>query len=223
MNYEHQYRNIQDQHLSGLGVQYYIAFRNNLILRELREIKPCLKEDTPQYILDLFLFLADSAKRDTILSLSKIFDRSSKRNNKLRNINKFLNQLKSHEDELFSVIELFDNNWDDFKKQHSKIIIKYPKLDIDKENFIYVVEEIISSLQENGNIIDKLRVWRDKVLAHNELYLKEISLEYDEIETLFEISYLVFEIYNRFLRKGTVILNLPKISFVRDVFKDFLI
>ncbi len=215
-------QSIRDQHTNGLGVQYLLALKNKLILDELREIQPKLKQDTPQHIIDLFHYISDTAKRDVILGLSKIYDRPSERNNKLRNINKFICQLQRHKIEIFNTIDLIGDSWNNFLNKHSKIINKYPLLNTKKENFIDFIQEIVTNLETKNHTIDRLRVWRDKYLAHNENYSDEVKLSIEEVETLFEITYLIIDFSNSFFNINTVLIEKPNIGFIKEVFMNYI-
>ena len=46
MKEKEDFPNIRDQHTNGLGVQYLLAIKSKLILDELREIQPKLKQET---------------------------------------------------------------------------------------------------------------------------------------------------------------------------------
>ena len=223
MKEKEDFPNIRDQHTNGLGVQYLLAIKSKLILDELREIQPKLKQDTPQHIIDLFRYIADTAKRDIILSLSKIYDRPSERNNKLRNINKFICQLQRHKIRIFNTVDLIEDIWNNFLNKHSKIIAKYPQLITEKENIIDQIQEIITNLETKNHTIDRLRIWRDKFLAHNENYSEEVKLSIEEVETLFEITFLIFDFSNSFFNINTVLIEKPNINFINEVFKEYLL
>ncbi len=213
---------IEDQHINGLGAQYGYALRHRLILKELKLIQPILKKDLPLHISELFVYLVDSSKTGTILYLSKLYDRPSK-GSKTRSITKFINQIQSNKIDIVSNHYFLESQWPKFISRHSNLILKHPDLNVSCKKFLDVVLIKIKLMKGIGQPINKIRIWRDKFIAHSEKYDESLKMGDEEIETLLELANFLLDYVNSFVNTGNAVFtDRANASFVRELFKDYI-
>ena len=212
---------IRDQMINGLATTYSLALKNRLILKELKNIQPKLKKDRPSHIDEMFLYLRDCSKNETILNISKLYEKSNDR--KTRSINKLINQIISNKIEIINDVYFLEKNWLYFLDKHKKIINKVPELKTSPDCFFKIVEKVIHDFEQKENLIGQVRIWRDKFIAHNERTALKISFEDDDIDSLLELAFFILDFINFYVVTGSyVTINVIKPNFVTEYFKDYI-
>ena len=172
---------IQDQLLNGLGTDLELAYYNRNILFQLRVIHPSITEQTSKTLREYFNYMLDNSKRNTILYLSRIYDKPNK-NNKVRCLEKLINQLQSSKNSKAPQI-IADILWDNFKKQHAKAIKHLGGDDLKSDDFLAKVKCYITATREsNGAPLFLVKTWRDKFIAHNDSDKDDPFLKDEQIE-----------------------------------------
>lgn len=212
---------IIDQIINGLGTSYYLALKNRMILKELKNIQPKLKKDRPKYVDEMFIYLRDCSKNETILNISKLYDKSNDR--KTRSINKLINQIKSSSLEIEQNEFYLDATWALFLARHKRLVNKFPELKTSPDCFFEIAQKIILDFEEKENLIGRVRIWRDKLIAHNERTALKISLEDEEIDTLLELAFFVLDFINYYVVSGSFVsVKNENPYFVTRYFQDYI-
>jgi hypothetical protein len=213
---------IEDQHINGIGTHYAYALRHRIVIQELKTIQPKLKTNLPLHINELFFYLLDSAKSGMVLYLCKIYERP-KKGSKSRSLGKLLNQIKSSQIDIIRNEFSLKIEWPKFINRHKKLLLKHPDLETKCELFITVVQNKIESFEEKGSLIDKIRIWRDKFIAHDEKYDEKLKMEEEEIDTLLQLANYILDYINTFVNTGVyVITDKSNVTFIQEVLKDYI-
>jgi hypothetical protein len=214
--------NIQDQQSEGLAVQLGYAYYNRNILLELRKIKDQLRPDMSYHLKELFGFMAETSRDNTIIHIAKIYDRKSK--NKTRRLAKLLNQLIIS-DLLIKNKHFTDSHWPKFINQHHNMFAKCKNQLPNYDNYLKWCIDKIEELENDGeSSLNKVRTWRDKILAHNEAFdSSNLKIEDNEVDFLLEFAEAVLDFTNFYASTELhVILRKPQAEFVKNIFKEYL-
>lgn len=214
--------NIQDQQSEGLAVQLGYAYYNRNILLELRKIKDHLRQDMPDHLKELFRYMAQTSRDNTIIQIAKIYDRKSK--NKTRRLIKLLNQLNSS-DLLIKNTYFANYQWSKFLDQHSNMFSNYKNQLPNYDNYLkWCIDKIEELENDENSSLNKVRTWRDKVLAHNEAFdSSNLRMEDHEVDFLLEFAEAVLDFTNFYASTEMhVILRTSQAEFVNNIFKEYI-
>ncbi|MCF8369612.1 MAG: hypothetical protein K9G76_11255 [Bacteroidales bacterium] len=154
----------------------------NLIARKSKNINS--KED---FIKKTFSYIQQISKNESIISLARVLDKHSDRN-KTRCLESALNFVtKNHE-------SLIPSRAQNVFEQLNKCGIPENLLKLlEQENshcfnlkLAIYYQEKIDSLSSK---IKKVKIWRDKILAHNEAISKEISVKIIELQDIYNLGW----------------------------------
>jgi hypothetical protein len=148
---------IQDQILLGLGTDLELAYYHRNILLRLRTIHPKITEQTSKAAIEQFNFMRENSKVNTILYLSRIYDKSNK--NKTRCLEKLVNQLMTNK--MSKAPEIIgDILWDEFKIKHSKALQFLGGNNVKSDEFLAQVNCYISTTRESdGTSLNTVKEW----------------------------------------------------------------
>jgi hypothetical protein len=215
-------QNIQDQQSEGLAVQLGYAYYNRNILLELRKIKDHLKQDMPDHLKELFRYMVQTSRDNTIIHIAKIYDRKSR--NKTRRLIKLLNQLISS-DLLIKNKYFIDSQWPKFLNQHSNMFAHNKNQQPNYDNYLnWCIDRIEELENEDKSSLNKVRTWRDKVLAHNEAFDRSsLVMNDNEVDFLLEFAEAVLDFTNFYASTELhIILRKSQAEFVKNIFKEYL-
>jgi len=215
-------QNIQDQQSEGLAVQLGYAYYNRNILLELRKIKDHLKQDMPDHLKELFRYMVQTSRDNTIIHIAKIYDRKSR--NKTRRLIKLLNQLISS-DLLIKNKYFIDSQWPKFLNQHSNMFAHNKNQQPNYDNYLnWCIDRIEELENDDKSSLNKVRTWRDKVLAHNEAFDRSsLVMDDNEVDFLLEFAEAVLDFTNFYASTELhIILRKSQAEFVKNIFKEYL-
>jgi hypothetical protein len=215
-------QNIQDQQSEGLAVQLGYAYYNRNILLELRTIKDQLRQDMPDHLKELFRYMAQTSRDNTIIHIAKIYDRKSR--NKTRRLIKLLNQLISS-DLLIKNKYFTDSQWPKFLNQHSNMFAHNKNQQPNYDNYLkWCIDRIEELENDDKSSLNKVRTWRDKVLAHNEAFDRSsLVMDDNEVDFLLEFAEAVLDFTNFYASTELhIILRKSQAEFVKNIFKEYL-
>tara|TARA_B100000508_G_scaffold137355_1_gene131665 strand:- start:194655 stop:195305 length:651 start_codon:yes stop_codon:yes gene_type:complete len=215
-------QNIQDQQGEGLAVQLGYAYYNRNILLELRKIKDNLSNDTPDHLKELFGYMERTSRDNTILHIAKIYDRKSR--NKTRRLIKLINQLISSD---LSIKNKYftDSQWPKFLDRHTNIFSHFEKPIPNCNQYLKWCLDRIEELENDSeSSLNKVRTWRDKILAHNEAFDRsKMKMDDYEVDFLLEFAEAVLDFTNSFASTDMhVILRKSRTGFVKNIFEEYL-
>jgi hypothetical protein len=214
--------NIQDQQFEGLAVQLGYAYYNRDILIELRKIKDQLNNEMPNHLKELFRFMAKTSRDNTIIHIAKIFDRKSR--NKTRRLNKLLNQLNSS-NLLINNKYLTDLDWPRFINRHRNMFNHFTYQPPNYNEYIKWCIDKIEELEfKETSSLNKIRTWRDKIIAHNEDFdHSNLIIDDKEVDFLLEFAEAVLDFTNLYaLTELHAIVRKSEAGFVKDIFKEYI-
>jgi hypothetical protein len=209
---------IHDQLLNGLGIDLELAYYNRNIVFQLRDIHPQITEQSPKAVREYFNYMIDNSKRNTILYLSRVFDKPTDK--KTRCLEKLINQLESSNKAKAANV-IADFLWENFKKQHAKAIKHLGGKDLKSDDFLAKVKCYITATREsNGSPLFLVKTWRDKFIAHNDSDKDDPFLKDEQIEELLVIAEASLNYISDFLGIGVGFhLNKPVGEFVEEIFE----
>lgn len=214
--------NIQDQQSEGLAVQLGYAYYNRNILLELRTIKDHLRQDMPDHLKELFRYMAQTSRDNTIIHIAKIYDRKSR--NKTRRLIKLLNQLICS-DLLIKNKYYTDSQWPKFLNQHSNMFAHNKNQQPNYDNYLkWCIDRIEELEKDDKSSLNKVRTWRDKILAHNEAFDRSsLVMDDKEVDFLLEFAEAVLDFTNFYAATELhIILRKSQAEFVKNIFKEYL-
>jgi hypothetical protein len=185
----------------GLLTQIYQVRRNHSIWRKIADHKAEL-EQSDSNTTRLFHFLQYSAQTNTVIELSKVFDRPS-RKYETRCILQFFKEIENNSETLNASkkTKLIDYKFQ--KIPHSKDFVdliksndedcaqKFVKFYLEKYNSEYIL-----------NLINQVLLVRDKYVAHNELTYQSVSYNPDIIDELCNFAEEIYETFNGLFHGG---------------------
>lgn len=132
-----------------------------------------------------FGYLQQLSKIEFVISLARIYDKSSLRN-KTRCFESAIEFIINKHDSLGPQIDIEENN------QLKELSIPDEIIELldqqDKSCFNLKLGLFYKrKLEINSNKISKLKTWRDKLLAHNEDYDKVVSIAYTDVNDLLDL------------------------------------
>lgn len=181
---------------NGIASDTFIADLNYHIFKKIyNHYSEINKLDKPERTL--FSYLLANSKEKTVLHLAKIYDNKSKYETRcLSEIIKIL-----QENKLNISGNVFErDNWEEFQKNF-KIIFDYAEFnsEITINNFIDYFNRVFKKVKKQKSFKD-LKLWRDKILAHNEKYdSTDLNIGYEDIEFLLLIPKAIIEFTNHFV------------------------
>jgi hypothetical protein len=206
---------IQDLQLEGIAKDIFKAELNFNIYLKIKNVWERLK-DLDINEQKLFVYLKDSAVEKTVLHLSKLYDNPNKKypTRCIEEVIKVVEQNK----EWLKTHFLTEKQWGNFVKCNQKTIQILSKFgDISVKTFITNLKAYLIKQKTDDLELSKLKVWRDKVIAHNESTEIKPSLSDDEVQDFIAISKSLFDYLNCFIQTEVhVIMSIQKDTFFID-------
>lgn len=188
---------IQDLQLQGIAIDIYRAELNFNIYLKIKNVWERLK-DVEIEEQKLFVYLKDCAVEKTVLHLSKLYDNPHKKY-PTRCIEEVINVIEQNPEWLKTNF-LTEKQWGDFVKCNQKTIQILSEFGvISLKTFIINLKAYLFKQKTENLELSKLKVWRDKVIAHNESTKIKPSLSDDEVQDFIAISKALFDFLNCFL------------------------
>ena len=193
---------INDILTNGIATDAFVADLNYHIFRKIYNRNAEINQlDKPERTL--FNYLLGNSKEKTVLHLAKIYDNKSKYDTRcLPEVIKILQQNKPTVSEnVFT-----KDNWIEFQKNY-KVIFDYVefKNEITINNFIDYFNRVFKKVKKQQSY-KNLKIWRDKILAHNENYdSTDLIIGYEELEFLLKIPKAIIEFTNHFGNTESII------------------
>lgn len=181
---------------NGIASDTFIADLNYHIFRKIYNLYSEISElDKPERTL--FNYLLANSKEKTVLHLAKIYDNKSKYETRcLPEVIKILQENKpSISENVFT-----KDNWTEFQRNY-KTIFDYTEFNSDFtiNNFIDYFNCVFKKVKKQQSFKD-LKIWRDKILAHNEKYdSTDLNIDYEDIEFLLLLPKAIIEFTNHFV------------------------
>lgn len=152
-------------------------------------------------------FLKLTSVQQAVLYISKLYDSSGERKGyKIRCIRDLLKEIISLK--LETPVNL-DVIWNKFYIKHNIAFDLLSELGTSKsDNFLasiqgYLDKEFDKSISDEF-VLKRLRIIRNKIVAHNEIVTLDIKIEIDEIESLVLLADAILDFTNTFLSLGQV-------------------
>ena len=197
---------LHDIQLNGLAHDLMFAKRHvhlfNSIKNNWDKIDQLSSEDA-QWIS----FLKETSEQQAVLYLCKLYDSSGERKGyKIRCIRDLLKEINNLK--LDSAISL-DIIWNKFYSKHKKAIDSLGKIGtIHSENFQstfqgYLDKEFDKSISDEF-VLKRLKLIRNKIVAHNEVVTLDEKIENEEIENLVFLTDAFLDFTNTMLSLGQV-------------------
>ena len=187
---------------NGIASDTFIADLNYHVFRKIHnrysEISKLEKLDRA-----FFNYLLSNAKEKTILHLAKIFDTKSKY--ETRCLSEVIKILRENNQKITENVFTRDN-WIDFKNKY-KLIFDYAEFnsDVNINNFIDYFNRVFTKIKKSPSY-KNLKLWRDKILAHNEKYdSTNLNIDYPDIEFLLLLPKAIIEFTNQFVHTESTI------------------
>ena len=188
---------IQDLQLQGIAKDIYRAELNFKIYLKIKNVWERLK-DIEINEQKLFVYLKDCAVEKTVLHLSKLYDNPNKKY-PTRCIEEVINVVEQNPEWLKTHF-LTEKQWGDFVKCNQKTIQILSEFgDISLKTFITNLKAYLIKQKTEDLELGKLKVWRDKIIAHNESTEIRPSLSDDEVQDFIAISKALFDYLNCFI------------------------
>lgn len=188
---------IQDLQLQGIANDIYRAELNFKIYLKIKKVWERIK-DIEINEQKLFVYLKECAVEKTVLHLSKLFDKPHKKY-PTRCIEEVINVIEQNPEWLKTHF-LTEKQWGDFIKTNQKTIQILSEFgDISLKTFIVNLKAYLIKQKTEDLELSKLKVWRDKVIAHNESTEIKPSLSDDEVQDFIDISKTLFDYLNCFI------------------------
>jgi hypothetical protein len=197
---------LHDIQLNGLAHDLMHAKRHvhlfNAIKNNWDKINQLSNEDA-QWIS----FLKLTSVQQAVLYLSKLYDSSGERNGQnircIRDLLKEINNLKLETPISLEII------WSKFYSRHKKIIdFLGDKGTINAANFQTSIQEYLDKEYDKSVseelVLKKLKLIRNKIVAHNEIVTLDTKIEIEEIEYLVFLADSILDFTNTFLSLGQV-------------------
>lgn len=206
---------IQDLQLEGIAKDIFNAELNFNIYLKIKNVWERLK-DLDINEQKLFVYLKDCAVEKTVLHLSKLFDNPHKKY-PTRCIEEVISIVEQNPDWLKTHF-LTEKQWRDFVKCNQKTIQILSKFgDVSLKTFIVNLKAYLIKQKTEDLELGKLKVWRDKVIAHNESTEIKPSLSDDEVQDFIAISKALFDYLNCFIQTNVyVIMSIQKDTYFID-------
>lgn len=203
---------INDLHIKGLCKDTLRATTNHDIFMQIFAEREQLKNiDT--YDSELFNYLFECSRNNTILHLARLFD-SRNKSYPTRCIDSLIHELIKS-DLVYSENILTPQNWPKFLDKY-ELVLKAIFIDepIEKRNYLTKLQTYISEQKRlEGSPIEKLKRWRDKYLVHNEQTEVSIDLEDEEIKFLLDIPNSLVYFIRHFLSNMDIVVLRPNESY----------
>jgi len=199
---------LHDIQLNGLAhdlmhakrhIQLFNAIKNNWDKIDL------LSSEDNQWIS----FLKLTSVQQAVLYISKLYDSSGERKGyKIRCIRDLLKEINTQK--LETAISL-DVIWNKFQIKNNIAFDLLGELEtIKSDNFLasiqgYLDKEFDKSISDEF-VLKRLKIIRNKIVAHNEIVTHDTKIEIDEIEHLVLLADAILDFTNTFLSLGQVVL-----------------
>lgn len=183
----------------GIATDTFLADLNYHVYKKILERNTdILKLDEPER--KLFKYIKINAKENTVLSIARIFDSKSHRF-KTRCLDELL--IHASEVSITYPFDIFPDHWDKFRLKYSELLGYADHGDKNPKDFISLFTKIYSNIKETEKSFQHLKIWRDKILAHNEPYdSSELNIDFNEIEFLIMIPKAIIEYASQFMDTG---------------------
>ena len=195
---------LHDQQLNGLALDLMQAKNNIFLFKEIKDNWEKIKE-LPKEDIQWIIFLKDTSVQQLIMYLSKLYDSSGERKNKETRCIRDLLKLLQHQ-ELNNPI-IVDFIWSQFCNKHEKALafLQY-KSEFGAENLISHIQNFLNtefnSETSQDFVLKKLKVLRNKSVAHNENTQITTQLLFEESEKLIFLADAILDFINTFLNLG---------------------
>lgn len=217
-------KELEDMQIQGLNKDLGNAYGNYSIVKKLSYYQNEIQK-LEKYDQQVFNFIVNSSKELIIIDLGKLYDVKSSRN-PIRCLDEIFTILESNKEHLLNYYLTKSPLGKQFIKDYSDIINLFDRVEtINIDDFIesiqiYINEEKKSPLSSVG----KLKYWRDKISAHNEMLdldkIPDISLE--EIYQLIRIVLAILSFLNYFVGSDiNIIEREPDTYFIDQLLKKY--
>lgn len=200
---------IKDLQLEGVTKDLFKAELNFNIYLKIKNVWERLKDlDIDEQ--KLFVYIKDCAVEKTVLHISKLYDNPNKKY-PTRCIEEVINVVDQNPEWLKTHF-LTEKQWGDFVNCNQKTIHILSKFgDVSLKTFIRNLKSYLTKQKTEDLEMGKLKVWRDKIIAHNESTEIKASLSDDEVHDFIAISKALFNFLNCFIQTEVhVTMNIQK-------------
>lgn len=199
---------IDDLHLQGLGADTMHAEVNFNIYKKLKTVWEKLQE-LDEYERTLFGYTRQNAIDRTILYLGRLYDRKSN-NYPTRCIDELIDHIEKEKIEIYSS-GITNINWKKFSEKYENLLTEiYKSEEPTVQNYLPTIKKYITNaMKEEGSSFVRLKIWRDKFIAHNERYDDKVLLTDEEVEFLISIPKSLVDYLNDFVSNPLITIQKP--------------
>lgn len=157
--------------------------------------------------------MRNSARDFTIIYLGRLFDNKSS-HNPTRCIDELISHLENSELE-YHISVFTQKKWEDFKDKYGSVLEAiYLSEKPEIATFFNKIQSYIKEQKKTeGTALERLKKWRDKLIAHNESYEGYVGFEDKEVEFLLSIPNSLLEFLNEFVSNEMIVITPTGSSF----------
>ncbi len=214
---------INDLHLQGLAADAMNAEVNFKVYLKLKEVWDKVQE-LDEYDRTLFVYTKQNAIDRTILYLGRLYDRKSN-NYPTRCIDELIDHITKEKIEIYSS-GITKIKWKKFTKKYEKLLVDvYQSEEPTVENYLPTIKSYITNeMMKEGSSFKRLKIWRDKFIAHNERYDDKVSLTDEEVEFLISIPKSLVDYLNDFVSNPMIAIQRPgQAYFINKMIEKYLL